>query len=165
MATSTAHEGFDQRLFIAAPPAVVFDCFFSAEALHAWWRVIRSVTTPVPFGVYAVEWTPTPYRDEVLGPLGGAFHGTVVDVRPGRQFLLADCWWVPPEGPALGPMALQVQCEPHADGCRLHVRQHGGDPSPRWDRYYAVMTQGWQTSLASLKTYAETPRAGAAQRR
>lgn len=165
MPTSAAQERFDQTLFIAAPPDVVYDCFFSADALHTWWRVVRSVTTPVLFGVYAVEWTPTPYRDEVLGPLGGAFHGTVVDVRPGRQFLLADCWWVPPEGDALGPMALQVRCKPHADGCRLHIRQEGGEPSPRWQRYYVVVTQGWQTSLTSLKAYAEAARADASLRR
>ena len=153
--SSVARERFDQTVLIAAPPAVVFDCFFSPDALRIWWRVVRSITTAVPFGVYAVEWTPTPYRDEVLGPLGGVFHGTVVDAQAGRQFLVADCWWLPPEGPALGPMALQVRCQTQGNGCRLHIRQDGGDPSSRWHRYYAVVTQGWQTSLASLKAYAE----------
>ena len=86
--SSGGRERFDQTVLIAAPPAVVFDCFFSPDALQIWWRVVRSVTTAVPFGVYAVEWTPTPYRDEVLGPLGGVFHGTVVDAQTGRQFLV-----------------------------------------------------------------------------
>ena len=149
-------ERFEQSLFIAAPPAAVFACFFSADALRAWWQVARSVTTPVPFGVYAVEWATTPYRDDMLGPLGGVFHGTVVDVRPNQQFLVADCMWVPPEGDPIGPMALQVTCQTEAGGCRLHVQQDGYEPSPRWLRYYAIVSRSWQVSLTALKRYAET---------
>jgi hypothetical protein len=111
----------------------------------------------VPFGVYAVEWSTTPYRDDVLGPLGGVFHGTVVDVRRGEQFLVAEAYWVPPEGQPLGPMALHVACEPDPGGCKLHVRQDGCEPSPRWRRYYAVVSRGWQVSLIALKRYAEAP--------
>jgi hypothetical protein len=92
--------------------------------------------------------------------LGGVFHGTVVDIKPGHQFLLAECWWIPPEGQPLGPMALQVECEAEGNGCRLRVRQDGYEPSPRWRRYYAVVSRGWQISLAALKRYAETTPAG-----
>jgi len=151
-------ERFEQSLTIAAPPAVVYNCFFTPEALRVWWQVIRSVTTPVPLGVYAIEWATTPYRDDVLGLLGGVFHGTVIEVRPGREFLVAEAYWIPPEGPPLGPMALFVECLPEGDGCRLHVRQDGYEPSPRWRRYYAIVTRGWQISLAALKRYAETDR-------
>jgi uncharacterized protein YndB with AHSA1/START domain len=149
-------ERFEQSIVIAAPPAVVFDCFFSADALRAWWQTVRSVTTPVPFGAFAVEWATTPYRDDVLGPLGGVFHGTVVDVRLGKQFLVADAWWIPAEGNPIGPMALHVDCEPDPAGCKLHVRQDGYEPSPRWQRYYVVVSRGWQISLTALKRYAET---------
>jgi uncharacterized protein YndB with AHSA1/START domain len=161
--SSTAQElgeRFEQHLVIAAAPSTVFDCFFVPEALRSWWQAVRSVTTPVPFGVYAIEWATTPFRDDILGPLGGVFHGTVVDVRPGHQFLLADCWWIPPEGDPVGPMALHVHCEADAAGCKLHVRQDGCDPSPRWRRYYAVVSRGWQISLTALKRYAETIPAG-----
>lgn len=150
-------ERFEQGLFISAPPVEVFQCFFNPEALRAWWHVVRSVTTPVPLGVYAIEWATTPYRDDVLGPLGGVFHGTVVDVRLGQEFLVAECWWIPPEGQPLGPMALHVHCRAEGDGCRLRVRQDGYEPSPRWRRYYAVISRGWQISLAALKRYAEAP--------
>lgn len=149
-------ERFEQHLVIAASPEVVFECFFAPEALRAWWQAVRSVTTPVPFGVYAIEWATTPYRDDLLGALGGVFHGTVVDVRPGAQFLVADAWWIPPEGDPVGPMALHVTCQPDPGGCRLHVRQDGYEPSPRWRRYYAVASRGWQISLTALKRYAET---------
>lgn len=148
---------FEQQLFIAATPAVVFDCFFAPDALGVWWQTVHSVTTPIPFGVYAVQWPTTSYRDDLLGPLGGVFHGTVVDVRPGQQFLVADCWWVPPEGHPIGPMALQISCRPENDGCALHVRQDGYEASPRWRRYYAVVSRAWQISLTALKRYAEMP--------
>jgi uncharacterized protein YndB with AHSA1/START domain len=147
---------FEQSLFIAATPAAVFDCFFTPDALRSWWQVTRSVTTPIAFGVYAIEWPATPYRDDVLGPLGGVFHGTIVDVRPGDQFLVAECWWIPPEGQPLGPMALHVICQAEGHGCRLRVRQDGYESSPRWRRYYAIVSRGWQISLAALKRYAET---------
>lgn len=153
-------ERFEQSLVINATPEAVFNCFFAPDALRAWWQAVRAVTTPVPFGVYAIEWATTPYRDDLLGPLGGVFHGTVVDVRPGEQFLVADAWWVPPEGPALGPMALHISCQKDGTGCRLHVRQDGCEPSPRWRRYYAVVSRGWQISLTALKRYAETPPKG-----
>ena len=149
-------ERFEQNLVIAAPPATVFNCFFAPDALRAWWQAARSVTTPVPFGVYAIEWATTPYRDDVLGALGGVFHGTVVDVAPGSYFFVADAWWIPPEGAPVGPMGLQVTCQDDPAGCRLNVRQDGYEASPRWLRYYAVTARGWQVSLIALKRYAET---------
>jgi uncharacterized protein YndB with AHSA1/START domain len=160
---STQHgERFEAHITVAAPPAVVFGCFFKPEALRAWWQVVRSVTTPVPFGVFAVEWATTPYRDELLGALGGVLHGTVVDVRPGQRFFVADVYWVPPEGDPIGPMALHVTCDPDPTGCRLQVLQEGYEPSPRWRRYYAVISRAWEISLSALKRYVETPPPAAA---
>ncbi len=150
-------ERFEQHLVIAAAPATVFSCFFAPEALRSWWQAVRSVTTPVPLGVYAVEWATTPYRDDLLGPLGGVFHGTLVDVRKNEHFLVADAYWIPPEGDPIGPMALEVTCAEDPAGCRLHVRQDGYDESERWRRYYAVVSRGWQISLTALKRYAESP--------
>ena len=152
-------ERFEQNLVISAPPTAVFNCFFRPDALRAWWQVVRSVTTPIPLGIYAIEWATTPYRDDVLGALGGVFHGTVVEVRPGQQFMVADAYWVPPQGEPIGPMVLEITCRPDPAGCKLHVRQDGYEPSPRWRRYYAVVARGWQVSLIALKRYAEdTPK-------
>jgi uncharacterized protein YndB with AHSA1/START domain len=156
---SSEPEGhFEQHLVIAAPPERVFGCFFSPDALRAWWQAVRSVTTPVPLGVYAIEWAATPYRDDLLGALGGVFHGTVIDVRAGREFLVANAYWVPPQGEPIGPMALEIACNPDPAGCRLHVQQRGFEPVPRWKRYYAVVARGWQVSLIALKRYAEDSR-------
>ena len=149
-------EYFEQNLVIAAPPAQVFQCFFAPEALRAWWQATRSVTTPVPLGVYAIEWPSTPFRDELLGPLGGVFHGTIIDIRHGQDFFVGNAYWIPPDGDALGPMALHITCKPDPGGCKLHVRQDGYESSPRWRRYYAVVSRGWQVSLVALKRYAET---------
>jgi uncharacterized protein YndB with AHSA1/START domain len=36
--TPDPDERFEQNIVIAAPPAAVFDCFFKADALRAWWQ-------------------------------------------------------------------------------------------------------------------------------
>ena len=84
----------DHTLEIAADPGAILGAFFDPGALGRWWRVLRSVTTPRILGVYAVEWRPTPFVDEMFGPLGGVLHGTVVDYRPDREFLVADVHWL-----------------------------------------------------------------------
>jgi hypothetical protein len=38
---------------------------------------------------------------------------------------------------------------------RVRVRQTGFEESPRWRRYYDVVTVGWERALASLKTLLE----------
>ena len=129
--------------------------FFEPRALAVWWQTVRSVTTPRPLGVYAVEWDPTPDADEVLGRLGGVFHGTVMEYLAGREFFVADAYWLPPDGDPIGPMALEVSCGMDGPACRLHVRQTGFEENPRWRRYYAVIARGWQLSLAELKYYVE----------
>jgi uncharacterized protein YndB with AHSA1/START domain len=146
---------FEHALTIAAPPADVFAAFFDPAALEVWWQATRSITTPVPLGVYAVEWPASEWADELLGPLGGVFHGTVVDVRDGRSFTVAECWWIPPAGDPLGPMSLQIDCARAGEGCRLSVSQRGHEPSPRWDRYYELIARGWHASLESLKRLVE----------
>jgi uncharacterized protein YndB with AHSA1/START domain len=154
-----AAPGFDHALIIRAAPARVMAAFFDPDALAIWWQAVRSVTIARAFGVYAIEWRPTEFRDELLGPLGGVFHGTVVDVKPGQEFFVADAWWVPPEGQPIGPMGLDVTCAREGPACRLHVRQYGYEDSARWQRYYEVVDAGWRTSLAALKKYLEGPHA------
>src|SRR5207237_7132469 len=72
----------DVTATIAAPPGTILRAFFDPEALHAWWQTARSVTSPRMLGPYAIEWAPTDFHDEVLGPLGGVFRGTVVTFEP-----------------------------------------------------------------------------------
>jgi uncharacterized protein YndB with AHSA1/START domain len=129
--------------------------FFDARALATWWQTVRSVTTPRPLGVYAVEWEPTVDADDELGRLGGVFHGTVMDYVPGRELVVADAWWLPPDGDPIGPMSLEVNCRLEGSGCRLRVRQSGFEESPRWRRYYDVIAHGWRSSLGALKAYVE----------
>jgi uncharacterized protein YndB with AHSA1/START domain len=146
---------FEHTLLINAAPTRVMAAFFEPRALAVWWQAVRSVTTPRPLGVYAVEWDPTPDADEVLGRLGGVFHGTVMEYLAGREFFVADAYWMPPDGDPIGPMALEVSCGMDGPACRLRVRQSGFDENPRWRRYYAVIARGWQLSLAELKHYVE----------
>jgi len=147
---------FVHSLTIKAPPAAVLDAFFDAEALTAWWEVSRSVCVPRAFGSYAIEWEPTEWRDGLLGRLGGAFHGTVVEFTPGREFFVADLFWHPPDGEPIGPMALEARCTLEGKLTVLSLRQSGYDnTSTRWTRYYDIMSNGWILALGTLKTYLE----------
>ena len=80
---------YDHSILITAAPTRVLAAFFDPSALASWWQTVRSVTTPRPLGIYAVEWEPTVEADDVLGRLGGVFYGSVVEYEPGRE--LAAC--------------------------------------------------------------------------
>jgi uncharacterized protein YndB with AHSA1/START domain len=147
---------FAHSLLINAPPAAVLDAFFDPAALAAWWHVTRSLCVPRPLGSYAVEWEPTEWRDDLLGRLGGALHATVIEFKPGREFFLADAYWLPPDGPPIGPMALTATCSIQRDGTLLNVRQSGWDrASARWTRYYDIISTGWMLALEELKKHLE----------
>jgi uncharacterized protein YndB with AHSA1/START domain len=156
--------GFDFSLRIEASPAKVLAAFFDARALAAWWDVATVVATPRPLGVYALEWRGTEASDDLLGRLGGIFHGTVIDFQAGRGFFVADAYWLPPDTDPVGPMAMEVTCTPadkpaarasvpHAT--LLRVVQRGLDDSPRWQRYYEILNAGWPAALQVLKDYLE----------
>lgn len=148
---------YEGAIVIHARPARVLAAFFDPADLAAWWQVVRSVAMPRPMGTYAVDWGETPYRDEVLGPLGGAFHGTVLEYREGRELFVADAYWHPPRGPSLGPMALEVICRPEGRGgiTHLRVRQSAAEQGERWVRYFDVISAGWTAALAELRRHLE----------
>ena len=145
----------DVTAVIAAPSGLVLKAFFDPDALGAWWQVARSVTTPRPLGPYAIEWTPTEFRDDILGRLGGVFRGTVVEWQPGEGFFVADAMWLPPDGDPIGPMAIEVTCSRHTWGTQLHVRQSGYEEGERWRRYYELIGPGWNRALGLLKKLSE----------
>ena len=146
---------FSADLVIIATPTAVIDAFFDANKLTTWWEVRRSLCVPRPLGAYAVEWETTEWSDDILGRLGGALNGTVMEYKPGREFFLADAFWLPPDGDPIGPMALEVTCSRHAWGAQLHVRQSGYEESDRWRRYYEVISPGWERALDRLKVLLE----------
>ena len=158
MSSSGADSGspeFEYSLLINAAPTRVLMAFFDPVALSTWWQVARSVTTPRPMGVFAVEWPPTTDSDEILGRLGGVFCGRVMEFLAGREAFIADAWWLPPDGEPIGPMALEVTCRMSGPACRLQVKQTGFEENPRWRRYYALIASGWRSSLVALKDYVE----------
>jgi uncharacterized protein YndB with AHSA1/START domain len=146
---------FEHSLLINGAPTRVLAAFFDPHALAIWWQVARSVTTPRPLGVYAVEWPPTAEADDLLGRLGGVFCGRVMEYLAGREAFISDAWWLPPDGDPIGPMALAVSCRMSGPACRLVVTQTGFEDTPRWRRYYEVVGGGWLASLAALKAYVE----------
>jgi uncharacterized protein YndB with AHSA1/START domain len=147
---------FDHSILVSAAPTRVLGAFTDPQALSVWWQASRAVVAARPLGVFAIEWEPSTEEDDLLGRLGGVFHGTVIDYKPGRTLMVADAWWLPPDTDPVGPMALEVSCVMDGPACRLRVRQTGFEDTPRWQRYYAVVNRGWRSSLASLKDYFET---------
>jgi uncharacterized protein YndB with AHSA1/START domain len=153
---ATVELNFERAVVVEAPPERVLAAFFDPDDLAEWWQAVRSVTVPRTLGMYAIEWHTTEVRDVLLGRLGGAFHGTVMDYRPGEEFFVADAYWSPPDGDPIGPMAMEVRCAPDGPrATRLVVRQSADDEGPRWRRYFEVVAAGWQQALADLKQYLE----------
>ena len=152
----TPTPSLDVTAVIAAPVGRVMKAFFDPEALHAWWLVSHSVTTPRVLGPYAVQWEATDFTDDVLGRLGGVFRGTIMQFDAARGFFVADAFWLPPDGDPIGPMALEVrvQSDP-GGGTQVHVMQTGFEEGARWRRYYEVIGVGWSRALASLKSLLE----------
>ena len=116
---------FDHAISITAAPTQVLSAFFDSHALSAWWNVTRSVTAPRPLGIYAVEWNTTPFQDDVLGTLGGVFYGTVMEFRHGREFFLADAYWLPPASDRPHGTRSDVPCR---------GRRHTASNSAKWCR-------------------------------
>lgn len=139
----------DSAVRIIGAPTRVLTAFFDAQALAVWWGVLRSVTTPRPLGVYAVEW------GNANGLAGGVFHGTVMEYRPGRELFVANAYWLPTGGDPLGPMGLEITCRIDGPATRVRVRQSGADHGARWKRYEDDMIAGWKVSLEALKKYIE----------
>jgi uncharacterized protein YndB with AHSA1/START domain len=140
---------------ISAPPARVMQLFFTEADLKGWWQVTRSFTVPRTLGMYAIEWESTDFKDDVLGRLGGAFHGRIMDFRTNTSFFLAEAYWQPPDGDPIGPMALDVQCRPHGNGRQtmVTVKQSGEGEGARFDRYFQIMARGWEAALDEMKQY------------
>ncbi|HEY3384153.1 MAG TPA: SRPBCC domain-containing protein [Vicinamibacterales bacterium] len=156
--------GFDYSLRIESTPTRILAAFFEPTALAAWWDVAAVVASPRPLGAYALQWRDSDEEDDLLGRLGGVFHGTVIDFQPGRGFFVADAYWLPPDGDPVGPMAMEVTCTPVASqpdhrsipqATMLRVVERGLDDSPRWERYYELIGAGWPRALETMKAYLE----------
>jgi hypothetical protein len=136
----------------------VVRAFFDAGALAVWWQAACSITLPRVLGPYVIEWETSELHDDMIGRLGGVLRGTVMQIDAAHGFFLADVYWLPPDGPPIGPMALEVTCtaKPVAGAeadieTTLRIVQTGYDQSARWQRYYEVFGTRWVRALTALK--------------
>ena len=78
-----------------------------------------------------------------------------MDYKPDREFFVAEAFWLPPDGNPIGPMALEVSCEPQRTKnpqiTLVKVTQRASEDGDRWKRYYEVIAPGWERALQSLK--------------
>jgi uncharacterized protein YndB with AHSA1/START domain len=141
---------------INASCETILAAFFDHGRLSEWWHISRSLCVPRSLGCYAVEWESTSNRDDILGRLGGVFHGTVMSFDPHHEFFVAEAYWMAPDGEPLGPMAFEVTCSADGPGTMLRVRQSGAETSQRANRYYEVVNEGLAVSLQRLKALLES---------
>ena len=78
-----------------------------------------------------------------------------MEYRPGRELFVANAYWLPAGGEALGPMGLEVICTVDGPATQVRVQQSAADDGARWKRYQDDMTSGWKVSLDALKQYIE----------
>ena len=78
-----------------------------------------------------------------------------MEFRAGREFFVADAYWLPPDEEPIGPMALEATCAMHGSATTLNVRQSGWSNSRRWNRYYDIIGSGFALSLNELKQHVE----------
>ena len=129
--------------------------FFTDADLKSWWGVTRAFTVARPLGMYAIEWESTDFKDEVLGRLGGAFHGTIIDYRPNarvlpRRSLLAAARRRSdrPDG-ARGALPPARQRPPDdADGQAERRRRR-----PALGALLQIMGRGWEGALGEMKDF------------
>jgi hypothetical protein len=79
----------------------------------------------------------------------------VIEFKAGREFFLADLFWLPPDGDPVGPMALEATCTQNENCTMLHIRQSGGEDTPRWSRYYDLIATGFTVALEEMKRHLE----------
>jgi hypothetical protein len=142
---------------IRSTPARVLNAFFDPGDLAVWWEASQAVVAARPLAPYAVQWPATPFRDEVLGRLGGTLHGMLMDYRYGSGFFLAEVYYTPPETAPIGPMALDLQVRPIEDGrtTELTLHQSAEDEEARWRHYFGIMGEAWDRALEALQVHLE----------
>jgi hypothetical protein len=175
---------FSHEVRVAAPPAAVLDAFFNAKALGEWWGATRSQCEPRPLGEYVISWAPSrptdasfsggapPFLDSARNALSdvewaasrptetlidrrGQLRGTVMEFRPGREFFIAELFWVPDGAPPTGPMALEASCVTRELVTTLTLRYAAADVAPGWALYRHELSRLVPREMAALKAYLE----------
>jgi hypothetical protein len=52
-------------------------------------------------------------------------------------------------------MALEATCTQNENCTTLHIRQSGGEDTPRWSRYYDLIATGFTVALEEMKRHLE----------
>jgi uncharacterized protein YndB with AHSA1/START domain len=154
MAASTDRITTD--VFIAAPPARVWELITTAEHLGRWFGDAGATIDLRPGGALSLSWSEF-----------GTVHGRVETVEPPSRFAFR---WLTEQGLQVDPTAgnstlVGFTVAAEADGTRLTVVESGFDtldldPSARTARL-AGNTAGWRKELGELVVLAEAASADA----
>lgn len=152
---------FEHKGVIRASSMQVLFAFLDAEAIKTWWNARNAVIQPRPGGLLVVEWEPGQGgEDDLLGPMGGILAGVLDRAQAGHFVHFGALHWLSPRGEVFGPTRLEIDVQSKGDPRRsptlVTVVGCGYQSDARWDRYFAIMRDAWEKTLADLKTWCET---------
>lgn len=135
----------------ACTPQELFDALHTPSALRSWWNADRVIIIPRKNGMYAAAWgededDPEYVSSGIYGVYDPPYKSIIVDFR---YYAKSD--------PADFEDLMSVTYEITSRDSEAHLQlTHAGFPEgAEADAYFEACTQGWVTSLKSLKTYVE----------
>ena len=128
----------DQRIFIDASPAHVYELLTDAKQLAEWMAPV-AFADPTPGGV--LTWTHAN---------GDQVAGTFLELSPYRRIVFSFGWDREDVGIAPGSTTVEVDLRPRDGGTYLHLVHHGLS-EPMADAHHG----GWTNYLARLAAAAE----------
>lgn len=135
----------------ACTPQELFDALHTPSALRSWWNADRVIIIPRKNGMYAAAWGEDEDDPEYVS---SGIYG-VYD--PPYKSILVDFRYYAKSDPADFEDLMSVTYEITSRDSEAHLQlTHAGFPEgAEADAYFEACTQGWVTSLKSLKTYVE----------
>lgn len=135
----------------ACTPQELFDALHTPSALRSWWNADRVIIIPRKNGMYAAAWGEDEDDPEYVS---SGIYG-VYD--PPYKSILVDFRYYAKSDPADFEDLMSVTYEITSRNSEAHLQlTHAGFPEDaEADAYFEACTQGWVTSLKSLKTYVE----------
>ena len=137
---------------VGASAADAFDAFTRVSELLSW-LCEGALVGLRPGGNWAVGFT------NPRGMTEATVLGKIREFERGRRLIVEDISYEPAHGEALSGIRLELTFEEEGEKrCLVTVSQDVPDAGPAYARYSGEAGEGWETSLAQLKTYLEGPR-------
>jgi len=137
---------------VGASAADAFDAFTRVSELLSW-LCEGALVGLRPGGNWALGFTNN------RGMTEATVLGKIREFERGRRLVVDDISYEPAHGEALSGIRLELTFREEGEKrCVVTVSQDVPDAGPAYERYSGEAAEGWEESLAHLKTYLEGPR-------